>query len=325
MMEHRQDALQKWLVDTCGLVEPVLYAMRNDASFRRYFRIQQQGNSYVAMDAPPEKENCVPYVAISHALRAQGLLTPNIIAQDVAQGFLLLTDFGDSLLLHQLEIANAQLLYTQALDALAILKECCEVPAWEIKSFSADFMYQELKLFQEWFLQSYLDLVLSSKTKKMLEDFFEFLANSAATQPQVFIHRDYHSANLMLLPDNKIGILDFQDACIGPVTYDLVSLLRDCYIAWPEKLVTKLALQYKDQLDLQVGDREFMRWFDLMGLQRHLKALFIFARKYKRDNNANYLQHIPRTLNYIAQESRFYPQCHAFNRWLHEAIMPCVA
>jgi aminoglycoside/choline kinase family phosphotransferase len=267
----------------------------------------------------------VPYVAISQALRAQGLLTPNIIAQDIAQGFLLLTDFGDGLLLHQLKIANAQLLYTQALNALAILKECSDVPEWEIKSFSADLMYQELKLFQEWFLQNYLGLVLSSKTEKMLEDFFEFLANSAASQPQVFIHRDYHSANLMLLPDNKIGILDFQDACIGPVTYDLVSLLRDCYIAWPEKLVTKLALQYKDQLDLQVGDREFMRWFDLMGLQRHLKALFIFARKYKRDNNANYLQHIPRTLNYIAQESRFYPQCHAFNRWLHEAIMPCVA
>ncbi|MCC2666262.1 MAG: hypothetical protein K0S63_178, partial [Gammaproteobacteria bacterium] len=186
-MEHRQNALKKWLVENCGLADPVLYAMRNDASFRRYFRIQQSENSYVAMDAPPEKENCVPYVAISHALRAQGLLTPNIIAQDVARGFLLLTDFGDRLLLHQLEMANVQLLYTQALNALAILKECSEVPAWEIKSFSVDFMYQELQLFQEWFLENYLGLVLSSKTQKMLEDFFEFLANSAAAQPQVFM------------------------------------------------------------------------------------------------------------------------------------------
>jgi len=322
-MGHRRDQLQQWLAGTCGLSEPVLCALQNDASFRRYFRVQQPSGSYIAMDAPPEKENCVPYVAISRALRAQGLLTPEVIAEDLEQGFLLLTDFGDDVLLHQLKIHNPELLYTQALDALAILKNCPDVLDWKLKSFSADFMYQELKLFQEWFLGNYLGIILSKETEKMLEDFFEFLVNSAANQPQVFMHRDYHSANLMILPDNKIGILDFQDAYIGPITYDLVSLLRDCYIAWPEELVEKLVLQYKNQLDLSVSNIEFMRWFDLMGLQRHLKALLTFARKYKRDNNPNYLQHIPRTLNYILKESELYSECKLFNLWVREVVMPC--
>ena len=322
-MDHRRNQLQQWLAETCGLAEPVLCALQNDASFRRYFRVQQPENSYIAMDAPPEKENCVPYVAIGRALRAQGLLTPEVIAEDLDQGFLLLTDFGDDLLLHQLKINNPELLYTQALDALAILKNCPDVPAWKLKSFSADFMYQELKLCQEWFLENYLGIVLPIEIEKMLESFFEFLANSAANQPQVFMHRDYHSANLMILPDNKIGILDFQDAFIGPLTYDLVSLLRDCYIVCPEELVKKLVLRYKNQLALQVSDKEFIRWFDLMGLQRHLKALLTFSRKYKRDNNSNYLQHIPRTLNYILKESELYSECKLFNLWVREVVMPC--
>jgi aminoglycoside/choline kinase family phosphotransferase len=307
----------------CGaLVEPNSHPLAGDASFRRYFRISQPAGSYIAMDAPPEKENCVPFVAISRALRSHGLLTPEIIAEDLSQGFLLLSDFGDRLLLNELSVVNAEMLYTQALDALAVLQSCSSVIGWEIPPFTAEFMYKELKLFQEWYLKQHLAIDLSAATESMLDQLFLFLAETAASQPQVFMHRDYHSANLMVLPNDQIGILDFQDAFIGPVTYDLVSLLRDCYIAWPEEQVTKLALKYRDQLNLAVSDYEFLRWFDLMGLQRHLKALLTFSRKYRRDGNANYLKHIPCTLNYILLESQRYTECQEFYTFLREIVMP---
>lgn len=321
-MEQHTQALQKWLTETCGLVESVLQPLPGDASFRRYFRLHQAANSYIVMDARPEKESCTSYVAISRALRIHGLLTPEVIAHDLSQGFLLITDFGDRLFLNELNVTNVEILYTQALDALVILQSCSEVPDWQIQPFTIDFMYKELKLFQEWYLKNYLALTLSSTTESMLERLFYFLAETSASQPQVFMHRDYHSANLMVLPNNQIGILDFQDAFIGPVTYDLVSLLRDCYIAWPEELVTKLVLQYRNQLNMTISDSEFLRWFNLMGLQRHLKALLTFARKYCRDGNANYVKHIPRTLNYIMQESQHYPECQRFQEFLCNVIMP---
>ncbi len=321
-MHDRQKLLHGWLRKNSHLVEPVPHILAGDASFRRYFRIHQAVGTYIAMDAPPEKENCVSYVAISRALRSLGLLTPEIIAEDLSQGFLLLTDFGDRLLLNELNTANAEILYTAALNELTILQSCSTVNGWKIPYFTIDFMYKELKLFQEWYLQNYLALTLSAATERMLDQLFIFLAQTAASQPQVFMHRDYHSANLMVLPHNQIGILDFQDAFIGPVTYDLVSLLRDCYIAWPDEQVTKLALQYRDQLNLAVSNNEFLRWFDLMGLHRHLKTLLTFARKYCRDDNANYLKHIPRTLNYILLESQRYVECQGFHSFLRETIMP---
>ena len=321
-MNDRQQLLSGWLKKNNNLIEPSLHLLAGDASFRRYFRIYQPAGSFIAMDAPPEKENCVPYVAIARALRSHGLLTPDIIAEDVPQGFLLLTDFGDRLLLNELNADNVEVLYIQALNALAVLQSCPEVTGWQVPPFTIDFMHKELKLFQEWYLKNYLSLALSAATEKMLDELFLFLAQTAASQPQVFMHRDYHSANLMVLPNNQIGILDFQDAFIGPVTYDLVSLLRDCYVAWPIKQISQLALHYRDQLHLAVSDAEFLRWFDLMGLQRHLKTLLTFARKYCRDGNAQYLKHIPRTLNYIMYESQHYPECQGFYYFLRENIMP---
>jgi aminoglycoside/choline kinase family phosphotransferase len=322
-MNDRQELLHHWLKNTSNVTEPMLHALTSDASFRRYFRFHQStGDSYIVMDAPPEKENCVPYVAISRALRSHGLLTPEVFAEDISQGFLLLSDFGDRVLLNELNPTNAPVLYTQAVDALAVLQSCPEVIDWQVPCFTADFMYKELKLFQEWYLKTHLALSLSTTIENKLDQLFIFLAETAASQPQVFMHRDYHSANLMVLPDNQLGILDFQDAFIGPVTYDLVSLLRDCYIAWPEQQVITLALHYRDQLKLTVSDNAFLRWFDLMGLQRHLKALLTFSRKYHRDGNAHYLKHIPRTLNYITQESKNYFECQAFHSFLHDVIIP---
>ncbi len=274
------------------------------------------------MDAPPDRENCVAYAAITKALRELGLISPEIFKKNLSAGFLLITDLGDKQLLTELNASNMSQLYGEALNTLAILQTCKQVEGWNIPALTATFMYQELEWFKQWFLQSYLNLNLSSATEAMLANVFDFLATLAASQPQVFMHRDYHSANLMVLPQNKIGVLDFQDAFIGPQTYDLVSLLRDCYIDWPEDVVIKLALSYKERIHISVSDELFLRWFDGMGLQRHMKALLTFSRKYKRDANPHYLKHIPRTLNYILNISKHFPECCDFCDFLHAVILP---
>lgn len=316
-MDSRQRALKDWLTDYCKLPAFRFQAMQGDASFRRYFRVQLENNSFVAMDAPPQRENCAPYVAISNALHALNLNTPNIIACDLQQGFLLITDFGDNLYLKELNITNAEVLYTRALDALAILQTCQQVEGWPIPLFTAEFMRAELEAFKEWFIKRHLNLTLPPIIENELASCFDFLAHTAACQPQVFMHRDYHSANLMVLSDEQVGILDFQDAFYGPVTYDLVSLLRDCYVSWPDNIVNSLVLKYKNQLAFQVSNDEFLRWFDLMGLQRHMKALLTFSRKLHRDGNPHYLQHIPRTLDAISKVSANYPEC----KVLHELAL----
>lgn len=309
-MDQRLHDLEQWLSETCNLPTHKLHAMAGDASFRRYFRVEMEDQSYVAMDAPPPRENCIPYIAIAKTLRQMGLCAPDIIASHVNKGFLLITDFGDYLYLKELNPTNAEELYTRALDALTILQSCRQVDGWPIPTFTAEFMRQELEMFKEWFLCKHMNLTLSLQRDHQLATCFDFLAQSASSQAQVFMHRDYHSANLMVLPNKQVGILDFQDAFIGPVTYDLVSLLRDCYITWPDEVVTKLVLQYWQNLNLpHVTADQFLFWFDMMGLQRHLKALLTFSRKLHRDGNASYLQHIPRTVSYIEKVSARYSNC----------------
>ncbi|MEO8401160.1 MAG: phosphotransferase [Gammaproteobacteria bacterium] len=319
---NSQHTLEKWLTEQCKLACYDINALPGDASFRRYFRITESNRSFIAMDASVEKQSCVPFVAIGRALREQGLSAPDIIASEMDQGFLLLTDFGDQTYLKELTLQNANSLYHSVLDALTVMQTCRQIDGWALKPFTADFMRNELNTFKEWFFEKHLELTLSAKTETLLSDCFTFLAETAANQPQVFMHRDYHSANLMVLPDARVGILDFQDAFIGPVTYDLVSLLRDCYIDWPPALVEELVLYYWKNLSLpNVTAEEFLRWFDLMGLQRHLKCLLTFSRKYRRDNNAGYLQFIPRTLNYILTVTERYPECAGLHSFLTEKVL----
>ncbi|MHB1948942.1 MAG: aminoglycoside phosphotransferase family protein [Gammaproteobacteria bacterium] len=323
-MDARAQALQQWLTKECKLPAFTMHTLPGDASFRRYFRINISDTSYIAMDAPPPGENCLPFIAIAQTLRGLNLSAPEIVASDVTQGFLLITDFGDRVLLKELNDSNANVLYGKAIDALAILQSCRTVHNWEVPVFTQEFMRRELLLFKEWFLERHLKLTLTKTTENQLAACFDFLAQNAANQTQVFMHRDYHSANLMVLPE-AIGILDFQDAFMGPVTYDLVSLLRDCYIAWPDTLVNQLVLQYWERLNLPaVSSDEFLRWFDLMGLQRHMKALLTFSRKLHRDGNANYLQHIPRTLEYIQKVSARYPECSALHEFITNQVLLCV-
>lgn len=316
--------LRNWLTTTCQLPSYELISLRGDASFRQYFRVQLPHISYIAMDASRERASCAPFVAIANALRQIGLCTPEVYHFDAAQGFLLLTDFGDQLLLRNLTLANVDHYYGKALEALARAQACQEVPNWTLPIFTKELMFQELQLFKEWFLQSYLKLTLSVSMESALTICFDFLANTAAAQPKVFMYRDFHSANLMILSNDQLGLLDFQDAFKGPVTYDLVSLLRDCYIAWPKEKVVQWVYDYHERLGLNVSKEVFFNWFELMGVQRHLKALLTFSRKYLRDDNAHYLQHIPRTLNYILQVAPHYPECLPLVKLLEGVEPVCV-
>lgn len=306
-IDTRRQELEQWLRSEVGLREINLQPMQGDASFRRYFRVPP----YVVMDAPPQTEKCAPFVAIARALRAAGLQAPEIYHADMDRGFLALTDFGDQMYLKTLTYENADSLYRYALRALLIMHHCTEVPSHTLAPFGANFMRQEWAWHQEWFLQKYLQMDFCPELQQV-NHCYELLIASAAEQPQVFMHRDYHSANLMVLPDD-VGILDFQDAFIGPITYDLASLLRDCYIDWPKQQVEKWALTYfawlQEKGELQnISEGKFLRWFDLMGIQRHLKALMTFARKSVRDNQPQYLAFIPRTLNYVVSVSSQYKE-----------------
>src|SRR5436190_8088598 len=248
-IDARQTALIEWLQQLVELPPFQLVAMHGDASFRRYFRLITSNGSFVAMDAPPATENCRAFVMIAAALRAHGLHAPEIFAADISQGFLLLTDFGDQTYLQTLSANNADKLYSAALEALATLQSCRPVD-YSLSVFDRAFMQKEWAWFKEWVLQKWLTINLSAAQAAALDICYDKIISSAESQPQVFMHRDYHSANLMVLPDTdvQVGILDFQDAFIGPVTYDLVSLLRDCYIDWPDAQVERLALYYHEQL-----------------------------------------------------------------------------
>lgn len=324
----RREAFFAWLAMSLNHQSLTVNPMPGDASFRYYSRIYTGSTSFVAMDAPPP-ENCQAFVAISRALREMGLNTPEIIAADLNLGFLLLTDFGDDTFLKTLSNENVECLYESALQALARLKNCNDVQDHSLPLFTADFMQKEWAWHKEWFLEKWLGLGIS-RYEKELDASFTFLADQAAKQPQVFMHRDYHSANLMVLPEGGVGILDFQDAFIGPITYDLVSLLRDCYIAWPKEQVKKWALRYReilmDQGQLHKTDEAtFLHWFDWMGLERHLKALFTFARKAVRDHDEKYLKHIPRTLNYVQEVSASYAELSSLHAFYTQVVPPALS
>lgn len=306
------------------LMEPI----QGDASFRQYYRIYTDKGSYIAMDASHALSSCSPFIAIDHALHEMGLAVPQIIASDISHGFLLLSDFGDQSYLKVLNKNNADRLYETALSALSVLQQCRHVDGMTVPPFTIEFMMQEWAWHKEWFLQKWLGLELGT-LEKVLDQTYALIAQSASAQPQVFMHRDYHAGNLMLLPNDDVGILDFQDAFIGPVTYDLVSLLRDCYIAWPEEYVLDWVMLYWQMLQstdvlIGVSEQTFLRWFDLMGIQRHLKALMTFSRKSVRDNTDHYLQFIPRTLNYILTVSQHYPELSVLHDYYLHVVLPAV-
>jgi N-acetylmuramate 1-kinase len=311
---ERRETLQNWARQQLGWPHARIVPASADASFRRYFRIRDNGGSYILMDAPPGQEDCAPFVHVTRLFLELGLHVPEILAEDTARGFLLLSDLGSRLYLDELDDSNVDRLYGDALGALATLQSCGPGDS-QLPPYDHRLLMQEMSLFPDWLLGAHLNMVPDDSGLEQLHQVFEQLADNALQQPAVCVHRDFHSRNLMISDYHNPGILDYQDAVIGPMTYDLVSLLRDCYISWPRLRVERWALGYFElagQTGIlrqgQVDERTFLRWFDWMGVQRHLKAAGIFARLNHRDGKPGYLGDIPRTLRYVREVCADYPE-----------------
>lgn len=307
-VDCRQVALSTWLTQIFQHELFAIIPITGDASFRRYFRIQLADRSYIAMDAPPEKEDCAPFITIATAFTGSSLRFPTIHTADMAQGFLLLSDFGDQQLLPLLNAQTVDDLYGLAIKTLQSMQKAATLK--DLPHFDEALFWREFDIFSDWYVKKNLQQHLSTDEMQLLRAQYQLLIDTAYAQPQVFVHRDYHSRNLMLCEDGEIGILDFQDAVIGPVTYDLVSLLRDCYIAWPLEKIEQWAFSFYQAQNISVNFSEFLRWFDWMGLQRHLKCLGIFSRLYYRDQKNGYLKDIPRVLSYAITVCERYPELH---------------
>jgi aminoglycoside/choline kinase family phosphotransferase len=303
-MNDKYRQLTGWL-DSLGYRDYTLSLALEDAGFRSYYRFENDTDSLILMDASRQKESCGRFVDIANKLREARLSVPEIVEQDQSQGFLLLTDFGSTTYLSALDTKSEGPLYADALASLLKIQtdmECDDLPEYD-----ADFLSQEMDLFRDWFLKALLGIELDEVQQVQWAAIKQALVQNALEQPQVFVHRDYHSRNLMKIENRNPGILDFQDAVKGPITYDLVSLLRDCYIAWPPVRVDQLALDFYEFAKVNelvdVKPAKFLRWFNLMGIQRHLKAIGIFSRLQIRDGKDGYLKDIPRTLDYLEQVS----------------------
>jgi N-acetylmuramate 1-kinase len=316
----RRAALERWLAPQFG-VSFQLTPASEDASFRRYLRATlADGRTYVAMDAPPEKEDCRPFVRVAHMLSAAGVHAPNIIAQELEQGFLLLSDLGSRTYLEALNDANSAALFADATEAL--LRWQLATRAGELPPYDEALLRREMNLFPEWYVGRHLKKELSAAQKERLENVFFLLVKSALAQPTVYVHRDYMPRNLMVCEPNP-GVLDFQDAVLGPITYDVVSLVRDAFISWEEERVLDWVVRYWEKarsrdLPVDADFGEFWRALEWMGLQRHLKVLGIFARINYRDGKPKYLQDTPRFIGYARSVSQRYRELAPLARLLDE-------
>jgi len=327
--DSRFQQLTNWLQAQLGSAQYQIEPASADASFRRYFRVRTQDESLIAMDAPPDKEDSHPFVRIAGYLAAMQINAPRVLAENYSDGFFLLSDLGHSHYLAVLNAHNAPQLYADALQTLLTMQQKGAVFLRSLPPYDQALLLREMDLFRDWYLTTHLGVSLSSTQHTVLGETYAFLAEQALAQPRVFVHRDYHSRNLMYVqqPGQNPGVLDFQDAVAGPLTYDLVSLLRDCYVDWPRAQVMEWVTAYHDKLHKaglfkSVSPEQFVRWFDLMGIQRQLKASGIFARLNHRDGKPGYLNDIPRTLGYILQVAPGYSELHRFLALLDELAIP---
>ncbi len=303
--DARLQALTRWVDGIDAAAGGDLTPASGDASFRRYFRLRKGGKNFIVMDAPPAQENCLPFIRVAGYLEAMQINAPRVIAADVKQGFLLLTDLGISLYLDRLDADRglADRLYDDALAALAVMQRRGTAYQSSLPPYDEKLLRFELSLFHDWLCGTHLGIEFGEAEEAEWQALCDMLVSNALDQPQVFVHRDYHSRNLMVTAENNPGVLDFQDAVEGPLTYDLVSLLKDCYIKWPAERIAHWAAEYYGRLDesmrAAITLQAFIRAFELMGVQRHLKAAGIFCRLNHRDGKPGYLPDIPRTLSYI--------------------------
>lgn len=302
-----------------------LQPLNGDAGFRRYFRLTSSP-TLMLVDSPPEKEKNLEYVRVSDFLANIGVRVPHIYAVSFEKGAFVNEDLGDALLLDQLNPEKAEDYYQKALAILLRMQTHEHRPGW-IEDYSSELLCKEMNLFPDWFVEQLLGIEIDADTRNLINDAFKLLIENALEQPQVFVHKDFHSRNLMVLEDEGIATIDFQDAVWGPMAYDLVSLCKDCYVRWPGQKVTEVVGDYAGKLveaGLLENDQvqEFPRMFDLVGLQRHIKVLGIFARLNLRDNKPRYLHDLPLVLRYTLEALAKYPEFEAFNQWMLEAVVP---
>ena len=330
------EAFLPWALSALGVSDreplPELTMVAGDASNRRYFRFELAGQSYVLAEAPPETEKNAAFLSVRDILAGAGVTVPALYASDLDRGFLLLQDLGDRLLLPALTATSVDGYYTAAFDVLASMAAVA-APRAALDDYNRDLLQEELGRFPTWFVQALLGYSPGAAEEALFDAFFEQLIESALEQPQVLVHRDFHSRNLMLLADDSLAVIDFQDAVVGPLTYDLVSLLRDCYIRWPEQQVDSWALAYRQLLLrrgllAEVDEAVFQRWFDWMGLQRHIKVLGTFARLYLRDGKSAYLHDLPLVIEYVqlilARYATAAPVFGEFRDWFCRDLSPLI-
>ena len=309
MRYAREAAIQTWSSKVLAPANCRYIPLIDDASFRKYFRVEcNTGNNAVLMDSPPDKEKPAAFIEITKRLLHAGVRVPRIYHADPTRGFLLIEDFGDDLYLDCINPDNADKLYLAAIDMLIRIQSADQRG---LAIFDADEMRKEMHLFIDWLLDAHLNMKPDQGTMRIYDDAFEKLIDSALEQPQTFVHRDFHSRNLLVVEDGDTpGVIDYQDAMIGPISYDLVSLLKDCYLVWPrtriQRWISYFIQQYHSSMNHDLDEKIFLRWLDLMGMQRHFKAIGIFARLYHRDGKHKYLNDVPRTLNYIRDCSSRY-------------------
>jgi aminoglycoside/choline kinase family phosphotransferase len=293
-----------------------------DASFRSYWRAASRDKTWIVMDAPPAQEDVRPWLDIGARLRAAGLHAPEVFAVDLPHGFVLMEDLGNRTYLPELNDGSVDELYGDALDALLHMQE--RVPANNLPVFDSTKTIPEMELLGDWFLRRHLGIDPGCDGWDVIEYALRFIANSADAQPRRFMHRDYHSRNLLIAERNNPAIIDFQGAMLGPVAYDLASLLRDCYIAWPSDRVAVWVENYRQRLAgagiVNVDSAHFRRWFDLIGLQRHIKVLGLFCRLNYRDGKPAYLHDLPLVVNYVLTVADSYPDLADFSAFLKRCI-----
>ena len=330
--DARLSLLRSWLTRDLGWRIGQITVASADASFRRYFRVSRgdvdpaawapKADTLVLMDAPPGKEDIGPYLKVTALLEQAGAHVPHVHAFDAKRGFIAMEDLGNTQYLSLLKTGRGvDTLYGEALTTLANIQVRGLRAAASLEPYDRAPLERELNLMPEWFLGKHLRLELTPEERAILTVTNEFLINEALLQPQVFVHRDFHSRNLMVLPSGGPGVIDFQDALRGPIGYDLVSLLKDCYISWSRERVERWVRGYRrvlGNLGANIGDSEyqFMRWFDVIGVQRHIKVLGIFCRLWHRDGKIGYLDDLPLVLSYVLDACQRYPELVEFGRWL---------
>lgn len=311
MTSDRAERRLQWTREALGDPALRLESASSDASFRSYWRTVGHLPAWIVMDAPPDKEDVRPWLDVARRLRGAGIAAPDVRAENLEEGFLLISDLGRALYLPALHAGSVDALYGEAMDTLLAL--ATRVDAGGLPPYDEARLVAEMELLPTWFVQRHLGVVPECEDWDVVESAFRALVTSATHQPQVFVHRDFHSRNLLLPVDGAgPGVIDFQDAVRGPVTYDLVSLLRDCYITWPDAQVYGWVEAFRTRLEatgVRCGSPEaFRRAFDLMGLQRHLKVLGIFCRLWYRDGKAGYLGDLPRVWAYVRDVGRRHPE-----------------